>query len=64
MLKTYKLKGREYRNFIINELKRQLEERFGLVDLDINIGSISYNRVLRHLKQDYDNEQNKLDKWI
>lgn len=63
VVKTYKLKGREYRDFIIKELKRQLMEKFGLEELDINIGSISINRVLRHLRQNMDNTNYKIDKW-
>ena len=64
IVKIYELSGRQYRDFIISELKRQLKERYGVVELDINIGSISYNRVLRHLRQNLDNRQYKLDKWL
>ena len=64
VVKTYELNGREYRDFIISELERQLKEKFGVVELDMNIGSISYNRVLRHLRQNLDNGNYKLDKWV
>ncbi len=64
VIKIYELSGRLYHDFIIKKLMRQLKEKFGIVELDMNIGNITYNRVLRHLKQNLDSKQYKLEKWM
>ena len=60
---TYKISRYKYHQFIINELKRQVEKKFGIVELDMNIGMITWKKILKDIKIDQDRKQYKLIKW-